>query len=402
MKISVQPNQPVNIEQLPHEVVERKGIGHPDTLCDAIAERASSLYSKAVYEQIGRLPHHYFDKVMLMGGAVRMGLGIGEVIEPYRVLFAGKVTRKVGEIELPVTEIINQAAAEVLTSVLKDFNPEKHLVVLDELRDYQGPSKKRPRYQPEKVEDLPYIEKKGRVSNDVNLCTGYAPLTKTEQLVLMIENYLNSKEYKKTHPYTGMDIKIAGVRIGKDIKVTVNMPFISKLVSTMEKYKELTGIVREDLTSKIAKDGFTDVELEFNPQDVSGLPYLSVTGSVADTGDVGVVGRGNRQNGLISPMRPTSIEAVSGKSPIDNTGKMYGVLSNRLSKRIHEEVGGWNTVTIVTFRDRPLEKPANVLISVDGKLDKDEVEKIEKIVEETLSTAGNLTREFIFDGIVSW
>lgn len=28
------------------ELVERKGVGHPDTICDAIAERASSDYSK--------------------------------------------------------------------------------------------------------------------------------------------------------------------------------------------------------------------------------------------------------------------------------------------------------------------------------------------------------------------
>lgn len=402
MKISIQSKQPVNIEELPHEVVERKGIGHPDTLCDAIAERASSLYSKEVYEQIGRLPHHYFDKVMLMGGAVKMGLGVGEVIEPYRVLFAGKVTRKVGDIELPVTELLEQAASEVLVDVLKDFDPKKHLVVMDELRDYQGPSKKRPRYQPEKVEDLPDIAKEGRVSNDVNLCTGYAPLTRTEQVVLLIENYLNSKDYKKEHPYTGMDIKVAGVRIGSDIKATVNVPFISKLVPTMDVYKELTNTVREDLLEKMKTEGFEDVELEFNPQDVSGIPYLSVTGSVADTGDIGVVGRGNRQNGLISPMRPVSIEAVSGKSPIDNTGKMYGVLANRVSKAIHDEIGHWNTVTIVTFRDRPIEQPANVLVSVDVELDPETEKKVEDIVKESLNKAGDLTREFVFDGVVSW
>ena len=82
MEIRIQPDQPVNIEQAPFEAVERKGVGHPDTLCDAIAELASSEYSAAVYEETGRLPHHYFDKVMLMGGAVRMGLGYGELVEP--------------------------------------------------------------------------------------------------------------------------------------------------------------------------------------------------------------------------------------------------------------------------------------------------------------------------------
>lgn len=402
MEVSIQSNQPVNIEQAPFEAVERKGIGHPDTLCDAIAELASSEYSAAVHEETGRLPHHYFDKVMLMGGAVRMGLGHGELVEPYRVQFAGKVTREVGSTKFPVTDIITQAARAVLTETLHDFDPDKNLVVLDELRDYQGPSKRRPRYQPERVEDMPVMDQPNRVSNDVNICTGFAPLTRTEQAVLATEHHLNSKAYKIEHPYTGMDIKVAGVRMDKDIVLTVNMPFISTRVSSMEEYRELTEHLKLELREFYGAAGFEDVQLDFNPQDVSGLPYLSVTGSVADTGDVGVVGRGNRANGLITPMRPMSIEAVSGKSPIDNTGKMYGVMANRLSEEIHDATGLWNNATIVTFRDRPLSDPANVLIGVDGPTSPDDEGRIRTIVEQRMADVPNLTSEFVLRHVVSW
>ncbi len=402
MELRIQPNQPVNIEEAPFEAVERKGVGHPDTLCDAIAELASNDYSAAVYEETGRLPHHYFDKVMLMGGAVRMGLGYGELIEPYRVQFAGKVTREVGNTKFPVTDIVTQAARTVLAETLHDFDPDKNLVVLDELRDYQGPSKRRPRYQPERIEDMPVMEQPGRVSNDVNICTGFAPFTRTEQAVLATENHLNSKEYKATHPYTGMDIKVAGVRMDDDIMLTVNMPFISTRVSSMEEYSELTEHLKQELREFYEAQGFGDVRLDFNPQDVSGLPYLSVTGSVADTGDVGVVGRGNRANGLITPMRPMSIEAVSGKSPIDNTGKMYGVMTNRISEDIHDATGLWNNATIVTFRDRPLDDPANVLIAVDAEKTDDSEAAIRSIVERRLSDVPHLTGEFVLRGVVSW
>lgn len=400
MRLDVQPNQPVNIEQAPFEAVERKGIGHPDTLCDAIAELASNEYSAAVYDEIGRLPHHYFDKVMLMGGAVRMGLGYGEVVEPYRVQFAGKVTREVGDVRFPVTEIITQAARTVLTETLLDFDPEKNLVVLDELRDYQGPSKRRPRYQPEKIEDMPIMEQPGRVSNDVNICTGFSPFTRCETAVLATEHHLNSKSFKATHTYTGMDIKVAGVRMGKDTLLTVNMPFISTQVSSMGEYRDLTDRLKQELRSFYDESGFEDINFDFNPQDVSGLPYLSVTGSVADTGDVGVVGRGNRANGLITPMRPMSIEAVSGKSPIDNTGKMYGVLANRISQDIFNETGMWNNTTIVTFRDRPLEDPANVLIAIDSDNSSDTI--IGDLVNRQLETTPKLTSEFVLKGVVSW
>lgn len=56
MLLNIQFDQPVNVEKTPYEAVERKGIGHPDTLCDAIAELASRKYSEAVYKKIGRLP----------------------------------------------------------------------------------------------------------------------------------------------------------------------------------------------------------------------------------------------------------------------------------------------------------------------------------------------------------
>ncbi len=404
MKLSIKLNPIVNIERARYEAVERKGIGHPDTLCDAIAELASRKYSEAVYEMTGRLPHHYFDKVMLMGGAVDMGLGRGELIEPYRVIFAGKVTRKVGDIEFPVTQIITEAAKEVLTDILHNFDPDRHLVVLDELRDYQGPAKKRPRYQPERIEDMPVLDQPNRVSNDVNICTGFYPLSRCESAVLDVEHYLNSKEYKKKHPYTGVDIKVAGVRIDDDLEITVNIPFIAPLVSSMDQYRELTKLLASDLRKFLDDGGYKDARLTFNPQDVSGLPYLSVTGSVADTGDVGVVGRGNRPNGLITPMRPMSIEAVSGKSPIDNTGKMYGVLANRIAKTVYEETGYWNDVTIVTFRDRALDNPAYVLLSLDAK--EEDVESVEievrPIIEKCLAETPNLTKELIFKGIVSW
>ncbi len=402
MKISIDSNKFAKIENLPFETVERKGIGHPDTLCDAIAEVASRNYSKKVYEMVGKLPHHYFDKVMLMGGAADMGLGHGKLVSPYRVIFAGKVTRRVGDIEFPVTQIITDAAKEVLSDILVNFDVEKDLVVMDELRDYQGPSKKRPRYQPETIDAMPDMHKEGRVSNDVNLCVGFAPLSRCEQATLDIERLLNSKEFKKKHPYTGSDIKVSGVRMMDQLEITINMPFIASLVHDMDEYKKLTGVVSSEIKDYFKKTKREDITLNFNPQDVSGIPYLTVTGSVADTGDVGVVGRGNRQNGLITPMRPMSIEAVSGKSPIDNTGKMYGIMATRISAKIYEEFKLWNHVAITTFRDRPLTDPAFVQVSIAKKITSQQTEELQQLIEDMLMDTPSMTEEFVMKGITSW
>jgi S-adenosylmethionine synthetase len=199
-----------------------------------------------------------------------------------------------------------------------------------------------------------------------------------------------------------MDIKVAGVRIDDNIEITVNMPLISTLVSSMKKYWSLTKVLESELLDFYKQKNFSDVKLNFNPQNISGIPYLSVTGSVADTGDVGVVGRGNRPNGLITPMRPMSIEAVCGKSPIDNTGKLYGVVANRIAKAVHKAMGSWCDVTMVTFRDRSLDDPAYVLVSLDAVNSVDFEAKIRKIIEKQLAQTPSLTKEFIIQGITSW
>jgi len=52
-----------------------------------------------------------------------------------------------------------------------------------------------------------------------------------------------------------------------------------------------------------------------------------VTGTSAEQGDDGNTGRGNRVNGLISPMRQYSMEATAGKNPVNHTGKILNALA---------------------------------------------------------------------------
>jgi S-adenosylmethionine synthetase len=44
------------------EIVERKGLGHPDTICDLVMERISQALSQAYLQHFGKILHHNCDK----------------------------------------------------------------------------------------------------------------------------------------------------------------------------------------------------------------------------------------------------------------------------------------------------------------------------------------------------
>ena len=85
---------------LPLEIVERKGLAHPDSLCDALAENLSVALSRYYIERFGIILHHNVDKALLCGGAARAAFGGGEVMEPIDIYLAGRATGEFKGIEV--------------------------------------------------------------------------------------------------------------------------------------------------------------------------------------------------------------------------------------------------------------------------------------------------------------
>ena len=391
-------------KELAFETVERKGIGHPDTLCDAIAEQASRDYSKYFFEAYGRIAHHWFDKVMLFGGEAHIDFGKGELTYPYTVIFAGKAVLQVGSNKIPLENILHDAAAKVLSKTLKDFVPQKHLKTEIRVSDCQGPGQGSQRYRPQSGEELMELDTQNRVSNDCNICVGYAPLTSLEHIVLSLEQELSKGDFKNSFPDTGYDIKIVGTRCQDDIILQVNLPFIASLISNYTSYKKRVAESEFYILNYVKNQFAITPSIEVNPEKLSGRAYLTVTGSVADTGDIGVVGRGNRINGLITPFRPMSIEASCGKNPLDHTGKLYNILAMRLSEDIYQLTSLSNVITVSTTKGKAINKPNFVAVSVkDWDKKRDNYQKeIKQRVTFHLDKIFELSREIIFNGITQW
>ena len=374
------------------EFVERKGLGHPDYIADAVSEEASRLLSKYYLENFGIILHHNLDKTLLVGGQANPVFGGGEVLHPIYIIVSGRATTEVireGRIEpVPVGRIVVEAVKNWIRENFRFLDPEKHVIV-----DYKiGKGSA----------DLVKIFELGKkvpLANDTSVGVAFAPLTPLENLVLNVEKHLNSKEFKKKIPEVGEDIKVMGLRKGKDIELTIAAAMISHLIPDLDHYLSVKEqVINEvhDLASKLVPDFNVKVYLNTADRPEKGIVYLTVTGTSAEHGDDGATGRGNRINGLITPTRPMSLEATAGKNPVSHVGKIYNVLAKRIADKIAGKVHGIKEVyvEILSQIGRPITDPWIASIRVIGDfetLPSNIRSEIYSIVEEELDKAPALT-----------
>ena len=100
--IVVEKFEGVPLEKEKLEIVERKGLGHPDTICDSILDRVSVNLSKVYLEKFGVILHHNADKSLLVAGEIDTKFGGGEVKQPMRMIFGDRATSEAEGVEIPV------------------------------------------------------------------------------------------------------------------------------------------------------------------------------------------------------------------------------------------------------------------------------------------------------------
>ena len=396
-KISIQMDSAEYARQDAVEVVERKGYGHPDTLCDRISELTSVLYSQYCIENFGKIGHHWFDKVMLIGGEANLGFGVGELTSPYEVILAGKAATSIGEVEIPLTRIFENAARKVLLDTLHYFNPSTDLLITNRIKSGRGHGQPVSRYRPISANEMAAIDEPELVSNDCNLCTAYYPLSTLEEVVLSIDHEFLKENEARWFGLIGSDIKTVGWRRYSNYTLAVNAPFLAKKVYSRTDYIKHCEDLEKNIHDWVSSRWEIDITVTVNPERKWKRSYLTLTGTVADTGDVGVTGRGNRMNGLITPGRNMSIEAVAGKNPLDHTGKLYNALAYDLAKAIYYKISSPCKVSISTLKGVPLNCPIEITVSVSNSIHThEEVEKIvHSLVHEGLLSIKEISRRFI-------
>jgi len=376
----------------PVEIVERKGVGHPDTICDNLAEELSVALCKLYLEEFGFVQHHNVDKALLVGGVANPSFGGGEIVTPIEIYLVGRAIKEKDGKPLPVDEIAIEVAKEWLRNNIRNLDPDRHVIITPKIR----PGSK------DLVELFERFAKKGEVplANDTSFAVGYAPFDDLEKVVFYTEKYLNSKEFKEGHPYLGEDIKVMGVRLREKIRITIAAAFVDKYVENTEDYLQKKEIVRQKALENASK--YTDKEVEIfintadNPENDS--VYITVTGTSAEAGDDGQVGRGNRPNGLITPYRPMTLEAAAGKNPVSHVGKIYSAVANIIAQRVVNEVEEIQEAYcyMVSQIGKPITQPQVCDVKIRTNRDIKGVEEvIKKIAEEEIAQIPEIWKGYV-------
>lgn len=377
--ITVESLEKVPVEDQKVELVERKGVGHPDSICDAIMEDISVALCKEYTATFGQIVHHNIDKGLLVAGRTSPRIGGGVVDEPMRLVIGDRAIYEVGGKHVPVGEIAVRTATEWLKDNLRFVDPEEHVIFQNEIKEGS----------PE-LTDI--FDREVIGANDTSAAVGYAPLTETEKIVLHVERYLNSSEFKESYPESGEDIKVMGYRRDRELILTIAMAFVDRFVDSQEAYFLRKEEIREAAIDFVNRErlNFDNVVVDLNTLDdpdrgEDGM-YLTVLGTSAEGADCGQVGRGNKVNGVIALNRPMSTEAAAGKNPISHVGKIYSLLTHRVADEIYKKAPGVREVYVWLCSQigRPIDEP--LIASAQLTLDKGvSLASVRRDVEEVMA-----------------
>ncbi|KQC04302.1 MAG: S-adenosylmethionine synthetase [Methanoculleus sp. SDB] len=349
--IKVEKLQQVPIEKQQIELVERKGIGHPDSLADGIAESISRALSSAYIEECGAVLHHNTDQGEIVAGESLPKFGGGRVTRPVYVLLTGRASKDVNGRIIPTDAIAVRAARNYLRSTLTYLDLEQDVIV--DCRMGRGSSDLQGVFRAGGSNPIPH-------ANDTSFGVGHAPFSELETITREVSDYIDTV-IRPRNPIIGTDIKIMGLRDQDRITLTLCTAMIDRFCAGLDDYITAVEMMQDEVAVQARKYTDREISVAVNTGDDYGTGnlFLTVTGTSAEMGDDGSVGRGNRANGLITPNRPMSMEATSGKNPINHIGKIYNLLATEMAQHCVARVEGIEEmyVRLLSQIGKPIDHP---------------------------------------------
>ena len=366
-------------------MAERKGIGHPDTICDEITEQISIELCQYYLKEFGAIMHHNVDKALLIGGQSEPAYNGGKVIKPISLIIAGRATYQIMDKKIPIEEIAIETAKKWIRKNIRHLDVSKDIIITSNIR-------------PGSNDLVELFNRFGRgeppLANDTSFGAGFYPATTMENSIIRLEKLLNAPSTKNKMPFIGEDVKVMGIKEMSRNYFTIAVAIIDTYISDLNDYIKKIESIKKFVTSQL---NLSDSTIYINTADDYRREsiYLTVTGTSAENGDDGQVGRGNRINGLITPYHPMSLEATSGKNPINHTGKIYNYFTMDLSRSIVENnFADYARVFIVSQIGKPIDQP--LLLHLQLKNRKVNKFVIENFAKDKLNDLSNYWKRIIY------
>ena len=362
----------------PVEFVERKGLGHPDTICDRLAEELACQLALDYEQHTGAVRAFNVDKAILAAGSVDVHFGGGVHTKPSKLVLVGKATFDFGW--QPDPEALAEQYHARLLELLPDATPEAFEVEVWLNRSSAD------------LAAVVHAETVAPLANDTSFAAVSSPRSVLESIVHKVETSLNEPAYRDRVP-VGRDIKVMGAREGDDIMITIACPVMATKVADRAAYDAVIDTVRSDASALAQEIAGRPVAVQVNQADQEDSVYLTLTGTSAEAGDDGQVGRGNRFGGLITPYRPMSLEAAAGKNPAAHVGKTYHAIGYDITQRMLAETDTSDvTLRLLSSIGHPVTEPQAVHVEASGDLDE---ATIRTITEECFDDWSGVTQRLI-------
>jgi S-adenosylmethionine synthetase len=351
------------------ETVEKRGLGHPDALCDALAEHISAAFARYCFEQFGALIHYNIEGLTMDEGESNVWFGGGEITKPVRLHIRGNFACQYLGKKIPYLDIAKQAIYDYLNKVVPELDARKWLRIVDGVRAYGGP---RHMY---KINEL--------IANHMYTVSATYPPTPTESCVLRIEQKLNSPIYKAQHPYVGSDNKIIVIQNGNSVDISGYVSMISGKVADADALREYAEIIKDDVAKAATNDQIRVDDIEI----YSGIDPL--------------------HDGRVMTVSGSSIESYNGcaigrsRYSVYHAAKVYSALAYQISKRIFNEEGLASAVKLTSQVGWPMSSPWHTDINILGNKNQDMVgrtqkERIGAILEDEFGHIEDIVKNLMY------
>lgn len=316
-------------------VLEIKGKGHPDQVCDELANVAIGYIDEfnEKYSKLNFYIHANFDKCYLKSSKYPMFRVAGNASYDFK---------RMKDLGIDRDEIFKDIERRVV-SAFKSIFPNALLKVEFDISFNRSKLEKSTREQ---------------LSNDTSYVVSYYPLRKEEQAMLMLRDHIESITY------AGYDFKIllAGDRLYisqcfmkpdvSEVKTDENSDLFNLYNERQDAYYQSYV---DDITTFVSKLDI-DVTTIIVNNDMNKFGFWwNKFGSSVFHDDCGMVGRGNDIFGFTCNLRPANNEAFSGKNK-NHPAMFLKEKAYLKAKEVFEETGKPVTVTAVSVISDPIDQ----------------------------------------------